>query len=207
MNNSNDNTVYHQPDVLLEGGLLSLNPLIGSFPHVLIKAGPKTLDMVAETVRCELGLWGENPLFRADGSHYLEPPSGKITNDFILWKLPANQRHLQTRAMVGQDPEFKMFISADTPLGALERTYEHLIESESRWFGDYIVWICGWIAELRWALIPLAGDIGWSIFVTAHDASDLVARSIPIFKEIPTAHLVEGRGRFHWVFTEPGAMI
>jgi hypothetical protein len=154
-------SVTNQPhslkdDELVELGFLSANPCLGRFPHVFVMSCRNTLKILAATIDPAPGLWGEYPLFRSDGSHYFLPQNGKITTDFALWKLNANQRYLLERATVGPDPQFKMFISADTPVSVLERTYEHFRESleDATWFGDYIEYVCDWILGLRWALIP-----------------------------------------------------
>jgi len=145
-------------------------------------------------------------MFRADGSHYLEPENGKVVEDFALWKLEANQKYLLQRANVGPDPVFKMFISANTPVEALERTYTHFDESAGDvggvpYFGDYINFVCDWIPDLRWVLIPLDGHVGWSIFATAVDESALVAKVRAELRrsQIPLANLVKGVGRLAWV--------
>lgn len=191
---------------LVKLGFLDVRPRMGYFPHVLAKSGELTVRAVSRAMNNSLGLWGERPLFRPDGSHYLEPRNGKIVEDFALWGLDANQKYLYQRATVGPDPSFKMFISANTPVEVLKRTYEHFDEGGEDagsvpYFGDYIGYVCDWISDLRWTLIPLEGEIGWSIFAGALHESALVAKVRAEFKrkQIPLAHLVEGVGRLTWI--------
>ena len=191
---------------MLETGFHSLDPRIGHFPHLLVKSGLPTVQVLGTALNAPMGLWGERPMFRADGSHYLEPTNGKVVEDFALWKFEANQEYLLQRANVGPDPVFKMFISANTPVEVMERTYEHFDKSagdtgDVPYFGDYINFVCDWIPGLRWVLIPLDGHLGWSIFATALDESALVAKVRTEFKrkQIPLAHLADGVGRLAWI--------
>lgn len=195
---------------MVETTFRSVNPRIGHFPHVLAKSGEPTLRALASVVDIQLGLWGERPLVREDGENYLEPPSGKIVEDFALWKLETNQRYLFQRATVGPDPTFKMFISADTPTNVLERTYEHFGESmgdsgDVPDFQDYIDFVCDWIPDLRWVFIPLDGELGWSIFAAALHAEPLISKVKMEFlkNQIPIARLAKSGDRLAW-FDETG---
>lgn len=201
---------FHLRSHLLDTAFRSDDPRIGHFPHVLVKSSELTLRALASVVDVPLGLWGERPLLREDGGNYLEPPSGKIIEDFALWKLEANQRYLFQRATVGPDPTFKMFISADTPTNVLERTYEHFGESTGDFgdvpdFQDYINFVCDWIPELHWVFIPLDGELGWSIFAAALRAEPLVGKVKMEFQQnqIPIARLAKSGNRLAW-FDEPG---
>jgi hypothetical protein len=187
---------------LVERMFLSPDPRIANFPHTLVKCGERTLRTISATLSVALGLWGERPMFREDRSHYLEPASGRIAQEFALWKLDANQKYLLERANVGPDPSFRMFISADTPVPVLSRTYEHFEEDQgAAWFGDYIDYVCDWISDLRWVLIPLEGEIGWSIFAGALDATPLVSKVKLEFQrnEIPLARLTKSADRLVWL--------
>lgn len=96
-----------------------------------------------------------------------------------------------------------MFISADTPVSALQRTYEHFQDEfdDAPAYADYISYACDWLPDLRWALIPLEGETGWSIFAAAPGAEDLLEKVRTEFrrKQIPTAHLAKEKDRFQWV--------
>ena len=192
----------HLSKDLVELGFRSVNPRIGHFPHVLAKSGDLTLRALASAVNVPMGLWGERPLFRGDGCNYLEPPNGKIIEDFALWKLEANQKYVFQRSTVGPNPTFKMFISANTPANVLERTYEHFDEASGDvpYFEDYVDFVCDWISDLRWVFIPLDGEIGWSIFAGAHDAAPLVSKVQTEFQrnQVPFARLRKGGNRLTW---------
>lgn len=178
---------------LVQWMFLTRNPRIASFPHILVKCGEETLRAVSIATDTAIGLWGERPMFTADGKHYLEPESGKIEDDFSLWKLSSNQKYLYQRAQVAPDPSFRMFIPADTPVAALRRTYEHFRgdDQDVPWFGDYINYVCDWLADLHWALIPLEGERCWSIFAAAPSNTAIVEKvSAEVRRsDIPTAHL------------------
>lgn len=157
--------------------------------------------MVASATGCLLGLWGEQPMFRADGKHYLGPADGKIAGDFTLWKLDSNQQYLLERVSVGPDPSFRMFISADTPVPVLARTYEHFASDEgAAWFGHYIEYVCDWLRDLKFALIPLEGELGWCVFAVSPDSQSMLQNVEREFRRngIPTAHLRPDGDRFVW---------
>jgi len=184
-------------------GFMSPNPTMAKFPHVLTTTGENTLRVIAGTIGGSVGLWGEAPMYKADGSPYLDPPDGKIVDDFALWELPSNQAYLFDRANVGPDPGFKMFISAETPAGVLKRTYEHCGgEADScPWFGDYIQWVCDWLPELKWVLIPLEGEIPWSIFATSFDEEEMAETVKAVLRQrgIRTAQLVRRADDVAWM--------
>ena len=190
------------PGDLIEWMFLSSNPCIARFPHVLVKCGEPTLRAISGVTGIAMGLWGERPMFKADGRHYVEPDSGKIEEDFVLWKLSSNQEHLLQSANVSPDPSFKMFISADLPVSALQRTYEHFQDEfdDAPAYADYINYVCDWLPDLRWVLIPLEGETGWSIFAAAPDATDIVENVKAEFRRnhIPTARLVKQGGAVLW---------
>ena len=196
---------FHLRSDMLETAFRSVNPRIGHFPHILSRSSELTLRALTSAVGVPLGLWGERPLIGEDGANYLEPPGGKIIEDFALWKLEANQRYLFQRATVGPDPTFKMFIAADTPANVLERTYEHFGESTSDSgdvpdFQDYINFVCDWIPDLHWAFIPLDGEVGWNIFAAALGAEPLVSKvKIELQKnQIHIARLAKSGERLAW---------
>ncbi len=167
----------HLRNDLVELGFRSVNPRIGHFPHILAKSGALTLRVLASALDVPVGLWG-------------------------LWKLEANQRYLFQRSTVGPNPTFKMFISANTPANALQRTYEHFDESSGDipYFEDYIDFVCDWISDLRWVFIPLEGEVGWSIFAGAHDAAPLVSKVQTEFQrnQVPFARLTKSGNRLTW---------
>lgn len=139
-------------------------------------------------------------MFKADGKRYLGPSDGKIGYDFTLWTLAPNQQYLLERADVGPDPSFRMFISAETPVSALFRTYEHFDKDQgAAWFGDYIEYVCDWLPDIKWALIPLEGELGWCIFVP--DARAILEKVSAEFRRraIATAHLLQTQNRVLWV--------
>ena len=190
-----DSLGFDRPDVM-EWMFLSSNPCIARFPHVLVKSGEATLRAVSAATGARLGLWGQAPTFRADGRHYLEPDSGKIEEDFVLWKLSSNQANLLQIGTISPDPSFKMFISADVPVTALKRTYEHFAPDfdDAPAFADYINYVCDWLPSIGWALIPLEGEMGWSIFA-AHNAKYVVEKLSAEFLRngFPVGELVQNQ--------------
>jgi hypothetical protein len=186
----------------IERLFLTSRPRIATFPHTLVKSGRNTLAIIAASLDVVIGLWGERPLLRADGSNYLEPETGRIEHDFALWKLSTNQAYLFERANVSPDPSFRMFISANSSVETLSRTYEHFDHDQgAAWFGDYINYVCDWLRYLRWALVPLEGEEGWSIFVgdSSERPSMLAAKRGFESKAIPVAHLEFHGNEALWV--------
>jgi hypothetical protein len=185
---------------LVRGTFMSYKPRISKVPHVIVQCGRKTLGAISTANGSLLGLWGERPMFRMDGKHYLEPPDSRITDDFALWKSELNQRYLLERACVGPQAGFKMFISADTPVPVLARTYERFPNSGGApSFADYIEHVCEWLAELRWALIPFEGELGWCIFATSQVNTLQRVKAELEGQLLPLAHLLENGDQAVWV--------
>lgn len=177
------------------------NPCLGHFPHLIIKKSQhddKILQVIASTLGCPLGVWGDEPQVKADGQPYIAPEDGRVISDFVLWKLPRNQEFVLNPNVMGRSYGFRMHISTDTPPHVLERFY-----TEQRSNDDYyklIEHVCGWINILNWVYIELSDETDYAIFVTSSQYQDLVRQvetAVTVLK-VPTGKLVPNEGHFLW---------
>jgi hypothetical protein len=78
----------------------TVNPAIADLPHCICPLSQDEIPTVLDVVHAKGGIWGELPLFNADGTRYV-PPWEEVAADFSLWEVPSNQSKLR-RGLSGQ---------------------------------------------------------------------------------------------------------
>jgi hypothetical protein len=176
----------------------TLNPSIATLPHCICPVSPTVRSCILDVVGAKGGLWGGQPQFDEIGDYYI-PPWETDHSKFVLWETPANQ------SLILQDirivAEFtKMIIDTRTSAEVLEKTYSYDFVGGIT-FPVFLDQVKLWMDDLRWALIPLEGEIDFDLFVVRKDLAVWAdeVRSRLIRQGYKAFALTPGKNRFHWI--------
>lgn len=188
----------------MEIDLDQIDPCIAAFPHCVFKASAEALQLISAETGSQVGIWGNAcPFYNLAGGTYSPPSDPGHAEDFTLWETPANQTEALKYGEGRSGGGFVMAIDSRTPVQALTAMEESLRRPEELERYDYLACfalLCDWIAEIRWAYVPLDDDYGHALFVTSHEHAELARTVEQVLKArgLALARLEKDGGRLRW---------